>query len=160
MAQIVGIFRLGRDAELRYTPNGEAVANLALAYNYGKKPQDGNKPSQWLDAAIWGKRAEAMAQYLTKGGLIYCVINDPHIETFQGKNGEGHKMVGTISEIEFAGGKSDGGGQRQQESQASDYQPAPQHSSQGAPPNKASFADLSGDIPFNCYAKGRVGHCM
>jgi hypothetical protein len=39
------IGRLGRDAELRYTPNGDAVCNLALACEYGRKGQDGKRPT-------------------------------------------------------------------------------------------------------------------
>jgi single-strand DNA-binding protein len=107
MAQIVGVFSLGRDAEVRYIPSGEAVCNLILAFNYGKKGSDGKRPSQWIDASLWGKRAESLAQYLTKGSMVYAVISDPHIEEYEGKNGKGHKLAGTVSEIEFAGGKRD-----------------------------------------------------
>ena len=69
MAHITGAFRLGRDAELRYTPGkNEPVINLALAFNWGQKGEDGNRPSQWIEASLWGKRAEALAPYLLKGG--------------------------------------------------------------------------------------------
>ena len=107
MAQLVGIFRIVRDAELRYTQNGDAVASLSLVFNFGQKGQDGNKPSQWIDASLWGKRAEAMSQYLLKGGQIYAIINDPHIETYEKRDGsgQGFKLTGRIAEIEFAGGK-------------------------------------------------------
>jgi len=142
MAQIVGIFRIGEDAVVRYTQNGEPVAGLSLAFNYGRKGDDGKRPSQWISASLWGKRAEAMAQYLKKGGMVYCVINDPHIETYQKKDGgEGFKLVGSIAEIEFAGGKPEG--QRDQSSDR-DYAPAP---SKDKP--KPSFDDLGDDIPFN-----------
>ena len=78
MAHLTGLFRLGRDAEVRYTQGGDAVASLALAYNYGKK-EDGKQPSQWIDASLWGKRAEALTQYLTKGSTISAVLSDVHI---------------------------------------------------------------------------------
>src|SRR3546814_4735293 len=45
MAILTGLMRLGRDAELKYTAGGDAIANLALAYNYGKK-ENGKQPSQ------------------------------------------------------------------------------------------------------------------
>lgn len=144
MAQIVGIFRLGRDAELRYTGSNEAVATLALAYNYGQKGQDGNKPSQWIEAAFWGKRAEAMAPHLSKGGLIYAVINDPHVETWTKKDQTtGFKLVGKVSEIEFAGGGRSSGGSQQ----GSSYESAPQRPAPSSRP-KPSFDDLGDDIPF------------
>jgi len=139
MANIQGLFRIGRDAELRYTPSGEAVVNLALAFNYGKKADN---TSQWIDATIWGKRAEALAQYLLKGQQLFAVIDDPHIETYQKRDGgESFKMVGRISNIEFAG-------QRPQQAQ-----PSPQPQRQAAPPQRppaqpaANLADMDDDLP-------------
>lgn len=139
MANIQGLFRIGRDAELRFTAQNEPVINLALAFNYGKKADN---TSQWVDATIWGKRAEALAQYLLKGQQIFAVIDDPHIETYQKRDGgESFKLVGKISNIEFAG-------QRPQQAQAS---PQQQHQ---APPQRqpstsaASLADMDDDIPF------------
>ncbi|WP_262405552.1 single-stranded DNA-binding protein [Pseudomonas fluorescens] len=67
MPTLTDIGRLGRDAELRYTPNGDAVCNLALACEYARKGQDGKRPPQWIDATLWGKQAETMAPYLLKG---------------------------------------------------------------------------------------------
>lgn len=139
MAQIVGIFRLGRDAELRHTAGGDHVSSLNLAFNYGQKGEDGNKPTQWIEASLWGKRAEAMSPHLLKGGLIYAVISDPHIETYQGKNGEGHKLTGRIAEIEFAGGtRSESTGERQ----ASSSKPA------GGGASKKPSIDDDSSIPF------------
>lgn len=104
---VTGIARLGRDAEVRYTANGDAVASLALAYNYGKK-EGGKQPTQWVDASLWGKRAEALAQYLTKGTLISVVLSDVHVETYQKKDGtEGQSLRARVLEVEFAGGKRD-----------------------------------------------------
>lgn len=104
MAQMFGLARLGRDAEIRRTQGGDAVATLALAFSYGRKGDDGKRPTQWVDAAIWGKRAEALAQYLTKGSLVAVTLEDVHIETYEGKNGQGHKLAGRVVEIELAGG--------------------------------------------------------
>ena len=145
MAQIVGIFRTGEDAVVRYTQNGEPVAGLSLAFNYGRKGDDGKRPSQWISASLWGKRAEAMAQYLKKGGMVYCVIKDPHIETYQKKDGgEGFKLVGSIAEIEFAGGKPEGGTRAPADGA---YSSAQQPSQQ--PQKRDQFEDLGDDIPFN-----------
>lgn len=103
MANIQGLFRIGRDAELRHTPSGDAVINLALAYNYGKKADN---TSQWVDASLWGKRAEVLAEYLVKGQQVFVVIDGPHIETFPKRDGgEGYKLVGRVMDIEFAGSR-------------------------------------------------------
>jgi single-strand DNA-binding protein len=86
MALLSGIFRIGRDPEMRYLPNGDGVLTLAVVYNYGKKGEDGNRPSQWLDCALFGKRAESLQPYLTKGSQVSLVIQDPHNETYKTKN--------------------------------------------------------------------------
>ena len=44
--------RIGRDAELRYTPNGDAVCNIPVAVDYGRKGQDGKRPTQWYDVTL------------------------------------------------------------------------------------------------------------
>jgi single-strand DNA-binding protein len=105
MANISGVFRIGRDAEVRTAGTGDAVCNLSLAYDYGRKGEDGKRPTQWLDASLWGKRATTLAQYLVKGQLIYAVINDPHIEEYKKKEGGiGVKMAGSVGEIELISG--------------------------------------------------------
>ena len=146
--QLIGLVRLGRDAELRYTPDQKAVCNLALAYNYGFKDQSGNKPSQWVDASLWGKQAEAMDQYLTKGKLLCVTINDVHIEEYESKGEKRTKLIGIISNIEFAGGNSD---KPTQQAPAQQRQSAP---SQGKTRNGVAsrpapdFTDMDDDIPF------------
>ena len=104
--QLIGLARLGRDAELRVTPQGEQVCNLALAYNFGRKQTDGKKPSQWIDAALWGKLAESLQQYLTKGKQVCVTIDDVHIEEYESKGVIVTKLVGRISSIELAGDSS------------------------------------------------------
>lgn len=155
---LTGIVRLGKDAELRYTPDDKAVLNVALAYNYGKRGQDGNRPTQWIDAALWGPRAEALQQHLIKGTAINVVIEDPHIETFQRNNGEpGSKLVGKIISLEFAGGASpqqrdtnqqqqrSSGQQQRQQSNASQ-----RHQNTGGGGGNGSYGggDFDDDIPF------------
>ena len=140
-----GLARIGRDAEVRFTQGGDAVCGLSLAFNYGQKGQDGNKPSQWIDASLWGKRAEAMAPYLKKGGLVSVVLSDPHIETYQGKNGEGHKLAAKVLEIEFAGGKCDDEGSKPKPRSASRQAMDSQRPISGG---ASGFDDMDSDLPF------------
>lgn len=142
MAQLFGMARLGRDAELRYTQDGTAVASLALAFDYGKKGQDGKRPTQWVEASIWRQRAEALAPHLLKGTRLSVVVDDVHVETFQKNDGtQGVKLVGVVSTIEF-------GSSPQTTVQA----PQPTQQRQAAPqqsrPAPASLADMSDDVPF------------
>jgi single-strand DNA-binding protein len=119
----IGMARLGRDAEIRYTPGGDAVCNLSLAVNYGQKPAGGDRPTQWIDASLWGKRAEALAQYLVKGSVHCFTLEDIHLETYQGKNGEGVKLVARVLDVEL--GPRVGGEQPAQRQSAPAQRPKP-----------------------------------
>ncbi|CAI8994683.1 single-stranded DNA-binding protein [Pseudomonas sp. IT-P218] len=148
MPTLTDVGRIGRDAELRYTPGGDAVVNLALACDYGRKGQDGKRPTQWVDATLWGKQAEAMAPYLLKGQQIYFTMDDAHIETYaKTSGGEGFKLTGKIILIKFVGSPPQAANQAQQQArpQQSRQQAAarPAQNQQAAPPD--SFDD---DIPF------------
>lgn len=143
MSTMTLLGRIGRDAELRSTPNGDSVINLAVAYNYGRKGQDGRKPSQWIDATLWGKRAEAMAPYLVKGQQVYLVLTDVHVRTFDKSDGtQGAVLTGTVQCVEFAGGAP----QQQQQQQPPRQQQQRQAPRQQAAPAGDDFEDDS--IPF------------
>ena len=108
MAQLIGLARLGRDAELRSTQDGTPVASLSLAMDYRAGRE---KATQWVDGALWGKMAETLAQYLVKGKLVCVTLDDVHIEEFQRRDGgSGTKLVGRVSKLELAGGGRDDGG--------------------------------------------------
>ena len=131
-----GLARLGKDVEIRHTGSGDAVAGLALAFSWGKKGDDGRRQTTWLDASLWGKRAEALAPYLTKGTLVFVSVSDVHMEQYESSTRTGHKLVGRVTEIELAGG-----GQR--------HDSAPQASR--APQRQAAPAGedfLDDQIPF------------
>lgn len=104
MMKLIGVGRIGKDVELRYTTTGEPVANISLAWNFGVKGEDGKKPTQWLDAALFGKRAEALAPYLKKGVTLFVDVRDAHVRTYETNNGKsGYKLTGVIDGVEFAG---------------------------------------------------------
>jgi single-strand DNA-binding protein len=105
---LTGVARLGADAELRATPNGEVVANLSLAWNYGRKGQDGRKPVQWVRAALWGKQAEALQEYLLKGRQVWVILSDVHLREWQSDKGSGSSLEGRVEELELVGGRGNG----------------------------------------------------
>jgi len=100
-----GIARIGKDVEVRYSPNGDAIANISLAFSYGKKQADGKRATQWVDATLFGKRAESLAPYLKKGGQIVAYLSDVNVQTYESKNGQGVKLVGKIDDLELIGGQ-------------------------------------------------------
>lgn len=71
MASLNKVFLMGnltRDPELRYTPNGSAVASFGLAVNRKYKQGDAVKDETcFVDITVWGKQAENCAEYLSKG---------------------------------------------------------------------------------------------
>lgn len=144
MAHMIGLFRIVRDAELRHTPNGEPVTSLAIACNWGKKDDNGHRQSTFIDASLWGKRAESLTPYLLKGTAVDVILSDPHIETYQGKDGPRSKLVARVLEIEFAGGgrsETSGSGAPAQQQRA---EAPPKRQAQTA----GGFGDMDDDIPF------------
>lgn len=71
--KVMIIGRLGRDPELRYTQQGQAIASLNVATDEGYLDRDGNKVdrTEWHRVQVWGKPAEASSNYLAKGSLVY-----------------------------------------------------------------------------------------
>ena len=125
-----GIARIGKDVEVRYSPSGDAIANISLAFSYGKKQADGKRATQWVDATLFGKRAELLAPYLKKGGQIVAYLSDVNVQTYESKSGQGVKLVGKIDDLELIGGQ---------------VERAPQPVAQVKP---VELADLSDDVPF------------
>ena len=70
-AQIIG--NLTKDPEMRFTPNGQAVANFTVATNRKWKNQDGTagEATEYHDIVVWGKQAEAVVPMLKKGGPAF-----------------------------------------------------------------------------------------
>ena len=71
--KVILVGRLGRDPEVRYMPNGEAVANFSIATDEQWKDRDGNRQSrtEWHNIALYRKLGEIAGQYLRKGSLVY-----------------------------------------------------------------------------------------
>jgi single-strand DNA-binding protein len=70
--QIVIVGNLGRDPEMRYTPSGTPVTSLSVATNRKYTGSDGQavKETTWFRVSVFGKQAEACAQYLKKGSSV------------------------------------------------------------------------------------------
>lgn len=108
MATMVGVFNIGNDPEIRLTKDSQKVMDLSLAYRYGRKGPDGKYPSQWINATMWGDRAEKVLPYLAKGNKVFCVLSDVRIEEFQRKDGSsGSSLKSKISELELLGGRQE-----------------------------------------------------
>ncbi len=85
--RIILIGRLTRDPELRYTPNGAAVASFTLAVDRNRKNAQGERETDFINIVAWQKLGELCANYLSKGKLA-AVEGELHIRSFDGQDGQ------------------------------------------------------------------------
>ena len=71
--KVILVGNLGRDPELRYTPQGTPVCSFSMATNERRKDKTGEMQDQttWFRVTLWGRQAETASQYLTKGRPVY-----------------------------------------------------------------------------------------
>ncbi len=71
--KVILIGNLGRDPDVRYTPNGTAVANLNLATTRRYRDREGNQQeeTEWHRVTLWNRLAEVAGEYLRKGQQVY-----------------------------------------------------------------------------------------
>ena len=92
--KVILVGNLGRDAELRYTPAGAAVAtiNMATTEVWNDKSGQRQEKTEWHRVVLWGKQAESLAEYLTKGKQIYV---EGRLQTRQWDDKDGNKRYTT-----------------------------------------------------------------
>lgn len=89
---VVLVGRLTRDAELRYTPNNQAVATFTLAVNRNFKSQNGEREADFINCVIWQQQAENLANWAKKGALIGIT---GRIQTRNYENQQGQRVYVT-----------------------------------------------------------------
>jgi single-strand DNA-binding protein len=109
--KVILVGNLGRDAELRYTPGGAAVAtiNMATTEVWNDKGGQRQEKTEWHRVVLWGKSAESLTEYLTKGKQIYV---EGRLQTRQWDDKDGNKRYTTEirgDRIVLLGGGGGGG---------------------------------------------------
>src|SRR5215217_8650027 len=109
--KVILVGNLGRDAELRYTPGGSPVAtiNLATTEIWNDKAGQRQEKTEWHRVVLWGKTAESLNEYLTKGKQIYV---EGRLQTRQWDDKDGNKRYTTEirgDRIVLLGGGGGGG---------------------------------------------------
>ena len=135
--KVILIGRLGRDPEVRYMSNGDAVCNFSIATSESWKDAQGNRQerTEWHAVTLYRRLAEIAGQYLKKGSLVY-LEGKIQSRKYTGKDGIERTAYEIIChEMKMLGGKNE----VQPESQA-----APQRQ-QPAAPNPVEDID---DLPF------------
>src|SRR6478736_1446035 len=110
--KVILVGNLGRDAELRYTPGGAPVAtlNLATTEMWNDKAGQRQEKTEWHRVVLWGKTAESLNEYLTKGKQIYV---EGRLQTRQWDDKDGNKRYTTEirgDRVVLLGGGGGGGG--------------------------------------------------
>lgn len=96
--------RLGRDAELKTMQSGKKVLSFSIADDIGWGDK---KRTQWISCALFGDRAEKLAQYLTKGSMVECV-GTPSARGWKKGDEVQASIELAVSEVKLHGGaKSD-----------------------------------------------------
>src|SRR5690625_2132839 len=85
--RVVLVGRLTKDPDLRYTPNGVAVANFTIAVNRPFTNQQGNREADFLNCVVLRRPAEHLANYMKKGSMI-GVDGRVQTRTFEGQDGK------------------------------------------------------------------------
>jgi single-strand DNA-binding protein len=109
--------RLTKDPELKYTPNGVAVANFTLAVNRPFSNQQGEREADFINVVVWRNPAENAATYLKKGSLAGV---DGRLQTRSYDNQQGQRVYVTevmAESVQFLEPKNGGGNQQQNENQ-------------------------------------------
>lgn len=96
MNHIVLIGRLTRDPELRYTPNGVAVANFDLAVDRPTTNQQGERQTDFIRIVAWQKQAELCANYLKKGRLV-GVEGRLQIRSYETQDGQKRRVAEVVA---------------------------------------------------------------
>lgn len=101
-ATIIGVGRLGKDPEMKYTPKGTAQTYFTVAVDsgYGDK-----KETTWIGLTAWGNQAELYNQWLKKGSRIKFTAELSNVKAYQKQSGElGVGVYAKVYEIEFIDG--------------------------------------------------------
>lgn len=161
--KVILIGNLGRDPEVRYTPNGNAICNISVATTRNWKDKtsgDKVEETEWHRVVFYDRLAEIAGEYLKKGRPVY-VEGRLKTRKWQDKDGKDVYTTEVIAENmqllggrEGMGGDSDGGYDRGGERESRPA-PAPRSApaSRPAPPKPApkastGFDDMDDDIPF------------
>ena len=121
--------RIGRDADLRSTQNGDQVCGFTVAVDFRNGRE---KSTNWWRVSLWGKRGEALHPYLLKGVSI-TVAGEFSLGEYEGKP----QLNIRANEIALQGGKQDGGKPTERKELA-----------RGSANNSFATDDLSDEIPF------------
>lgn len=165
--KVILVGNLGQDPEVRYMPNGGAVANITIATSESwrdKATAEQREKTEWHRVALFGKLAEVAGEYLRKGSQVY-IEGQLHTRKWQDQNGQDRYTTEVVVQgyngvMQMLGGKPQGDqpprqqpaqqggwGQPQQPRQEPRY-PSNREPNNSAPQYDEPPMDFDDDIPF------------
>ena len=105
MNKIIIIGNLGRDPEMRYTPNGQSVTSFSVASNrrYTTSTGEQKEETEWFNVSAFGRLGETCNQYLSKGQQVY-LEGRLRSRSFEGRDGQmRHVNEVTLTDMQFLG---------------------------------------------------------
>jgi single-strand DNA-binding protein len=150
--KVILVGNLGRDPEVRYSPDGAAICNVSIATTSSWKDKatgEKREETDWSRVVFYNRLAEIAGEYLKKGRSVYI---EGRLKTrkWQDKDTGADRYSTDIvaDQMQMLGGRDDDGGERQAPQQTRSAQ---QHRDRPAAPQAgpaANLADMDDDIPF------------
>ena len=110
MNKIIVIGNVGRDPEMRYTPNGQAITSFSVASNRRYRTADGEQreETEWFNVSAFGRLSEICNQYLTRGQQVY-VEGRLRGRSYTDRDGQPRYSLDiTANEVQFLGRRGEG----------------------------------------------------
>jgi single-strand DNA-binding protein len=157
--KVIIVGNLGRDPEVRYTPNGSAVCNVTVATSRVRKNKDSGEKSEdteWHRIVFFDKLAEIAGEYLKKGRSVYV---EGRLQTRKWTDKDGVEKYTTeivATEMQMLGSREGmGGGSAAEDGGGGSYErsapasrPASAAANRPAAKSTSGFSDMDDDIPF------------
>jgi len=152
--KVILMGNLGRDPEVRFMPNGDAVCNFSIATTDSWKDKAGERQekTEWHNIVMYRRLAEIAGEYLKKGRPVYL---EGRLQTrkWQTKEGQDRYTTEIIADsMQMLGGRDGAPAQDTQPSpqpeSKDEFDQTPSRNSQTSPSNSNSFDEFEDDIPF------------
>ena len=134
--------RMAADAQLRTTQSGKNVASFRVAVDRGRKDANGQNQTDWLNVVAWGKTADFVSRYFSKGSMI-AVTGRLQSRNYQDKNGNNRTAIEIVAnQVSFCG-------EKKQDTKS--FPPANENALNFAQGGNDDFApvDDADDLPFD-----------
>jgi len=147
--KVILVGNLGKDPEVRYMPNGQAVANVTIATSESWKDKntgEQQEKTEWHRVVFFRRLAEIVGEYLKKGSKIYV---EGKLQTRKWQDNQGQDRYTTeiiANEMQMLDSRGSGGGANAGGNNYSSNTPPPIEQSQA--PQMAAAGDFDDDIPF------------